>query len=78
MLLRLDGRRHWQAITLDDPIDRDGRRSVTGGNGARQCGNNASNETAQKQSCNNILQPDTGPVPHGTTPKPRSIRKKER
>lgn len=78
MLLRLGSRHRRQAVALDDPIDGNGRRGVFGSNGTRQRGNNAGYEAAQKQSASDTFETETGTVPHGTTPKPRPLRKKER
>ncbi len=78
MLLRLGNRGHWQPVTLENPIDRDGRHGIAGGHRACQRGDNPSDEAACKQSRNNVLEPDAGHGPHGTTPKPRPLRMKER
>jgi len=79
MLLRLGNRRrHRQPVAFEDPIDRDGGRCVAGGHRACERGNNPSDEAAQKQSRSYMPKPNAGHVPHGTTPKPRPLKTKER
>jgi len=78
MLLRLGNRGHWQPVTLENPIDRDGRRGIAGSHRACQRSDNPSDEAACQQSRNKMLEPDAGHGPHGTTPKPRPLRMRER
>ena len=76
MLVRLGNRHHRQPVAFEDPVDRDDWHCVAGGHRACQRGNNPSDEAAQKQSRSDMLEPDAGHVPHGTTPKPRRSERK--